>query len=313
MSKLTERFSTKQLVFGGIAFYLLGAIIIFLIFGSDGRNDSFEPQSEFELTPLWGSPEIKIGPLDLSFNKAVLLLLMASVATVWIMTRIAKKMEEKPNKVQMAMEWAYDISRKDITRDNMDAEMAARWFPFTAALFFWILASNILGFLPLPINSEHPVDIFGVEVPPLAIYAATANISVPLILTLVVWIVYNVQGVIYHGGPFKYLATWLPPGLEGMNPIAKGLIFAIEVISHVVRLVSLSVRLFANMLAGHLLLLFMGGGLAIILGISALGWVTAPVAIAFFLFEVVIVAGLQAFIFAILTGIYLGSATSEAH
>ena len=89
--------------------------------------------------------------------------------------------------------------------------------------------------------------------------------------------------------------------------------FAIEVISHTVRLVSLSVRLFANILAGHLLLLFMGGGLAVLLGISALGILTFPMAFAFFVFEIVIVAGLQAFIFAILTAIYLGGATSEAH
>lgn len=313
MGKLVERFSTKQLVLGGFGIYFLGAILLFVIFGSDGRNDSFEPQEEFALEPLWGTPELKVGPLDLSFTKAVLLLLLASGATIWIMTRIARAMEDKPNKIQMAVEVMYDITRKNITRDNMDDEMAARWFPFTAALFFWILASNILGFLPLPINTEHPIDIFGVDVPPLAIYAATANISVPLVLTLVVWIVYNVQGVIYHGGPIKYLKTWLPPGLEGMPAVGKAGIFAIEVISHTVRLVSLSVRLFANLLAGHLLLLFMGGGLAIILGLSALGWVTAPVAIVFFLFEVIIVAGLQAFIFAILTGIYLGSATSEAH
>jgi F-type H+-transporting ATPase subunit a len=87
----------------------------------------------------------------------------------------------------------------------------------------------------------------------------------------------------------------------------------IEVISHFVRIISLSVRLFANILAGHLLILFMGGGLVVLLGSAWLGVLTLPVAIAFFLFEVMLIATLQAFIFATLTAIYLGSAVSEAH
>ena len=93
----------------------------------------------------------------------------------------------------------------------------------------------------------------------------------------------------------------------------KGFVFVIEAISQFVRLISLSVRLFANILAGHLLLLFMGGGLAVLLGLGALGILTFPMAFAFYVFEIVIVAGLQAFIFSILTAIYLGEATSESH
>ena len=90
-------------------------------------------------------------------------------------------------------------------------------------------------------------------------------------------------------------------------------IFAIEVISQFVRVISLSVRLFANILAGHLLILFMGGGLVVLLGIAALGVVTLPIAVIFFLFEVVLIATLQAFIFATLTAIYLGGAVAESH
>ena len=89
--------------------------------------------------------------------------------------------------------------------------------------------------------------------------------------------------------------------------------FVIECISHFVRLISLSVRLFANILAGHLLLLFMGGGLAVLLGLAALGAVTFPAAIVFFIFEVGLVATLQAFIFATLTSIYIGGAVAESH
>jgi F-type H+-transporting ATPase subunit a len=94
-----------------------------------------------------------------------------------------------------------------------------------------------------------------------------------------------------------------------MRPI----LFVIEAISHVVRIISLSVRLFANILAGHLLILFMGGGLVVILGIAALGVITLPIAVAFFIFEVGLVATLQAFIFATLTAIYLGGAVAENH
>ncbi|MDP9188463.1 MAG: F0F1 ATP synthase subunit A, partial [Actinomycetota bacterium] len=152
----------------------------------------------------------------------------------------------------------------------------------------------------------------GVEVPAFAIYAATANISIPLVLTLVVWVSYHVEGI-RAKGPIKYFAGWLPAGLEDMNPIGKAAIFTIEVISQFVRLISLSVRLFANILAGHLLLLFMGGGLAVLLGLAALGALTFPMAFVFFVFEVGLVATLQAFIFSTLTAIYIGGAVAESH
>ena len=170
----------------------------------------------------------------------------------------------------------------------------------------------MIGFIPLPTNTEHTVDIFGIEIPSFALYAATANISIPLVLTLVVWVSYHVEGIRAKGF-FGYLASWLPPGLEDMNPAGKAFIFVIEAISHFARLISLSVRLFANILAGHLLLLFMGGGLAVLLGIAALGALTFPLAFVFFIFEVGLIATLQAFIFSILTAIYIGGATSASH
>jgi F-type H+-transporting ATPase subunit a len=148
--------------------------------------------------------------------------------------------------------------------------------------------------------------------PTFAIYAATANVSIPLALTLVVWFSYNIEGIRSRGF-FAYFASWLPPGLENMNPVGKGFIFVIEAISHFARLISLSVRLFANILAGHLLLLFMGGGLAVLLGLAALGVLTFPLAFFFFVLELGLIATLQAFIFATLTAIYLGGATAESH
>lgn len=300
---------TKTKVLIGLGVYFSIAILMLLIFGNDGKNEAFEPQNEFKLE-AW--IPIHIGGIDFSINKAVLYLILASVLTVLTMVWISRRMAQKPNRVQTAIEVAYDMTKNNITGGNLDPKTAARWFPFLAALFFWIWFSNIIGFLPLPTNTEHAVDVFGLEIPAFAIYAATANISIPLVLTLVVWVSYHVEGVRAKGF-VPYLASWLPPGLEEMNPIGKAAIFVIEVISHFVRLISLSVRLFANILAGHLLLLFMGGGLAVLLGIAALGALTFPMAFAFFVFEVGLVATLQAFIFSTLTAIYIGGATSASH
>jgi F-type H+-transporting ATPase subunit a len=220
-------------------------------------------------------------------------------------------MQEKPNRIQTAIEVAYDLTRNTIAGANLQGRLAVKWFPFCATLFFFIWFSNMLGYVPLP-TSHETIDIFGLSVPTLAIYAATANISVPLMLTLLVWITYNIEGIRTKGF-IPYFKSWLPPGLEDMNPLGKAAIFGIEVISHMVRLISLSVRLFANILAGHLLILFMAGGLAVLLGLAALGALTFPMAFAFFVFEVVLIATLQAFIFSILTAIYIGGATSESH
>jgi F-type H+-transporting ATPase subunit a len=301
--------SAKAKAFTGLGAYLALAILMLLIFGSAGKNEAFQPQNEFKLEP-WIS--IHLAGVDLSVNKAVLYLVLASALTVGTMTWISRRMAQKPNRVQTAVEVAYDLTKNNITGGNLDHATAVRWFPFLGALFFFIWFSNIIGFIPLPINTEHTVNIFGLELPAFALYAATANLSIPLVLTLVVWVAYHVEGI-RAKGLFKYLASWLPPGLEEMNPIAKGFIWVIEAISHFARLISLSVRLFANILAGHLLLLFMGGGLAVLLGIAALGALTFPLAFFFFILEVGLIATLQAFIFSTLTAIYIGGATAASH
>jgi len=282
------------------------ALILGAIFGSAGANEEYKPQNEFKLDS-W--IPIHLGPLDMSINKAVLYLVLASIATVLTMTWIARRMADKPNRVQTAVEMAYDLTHNNITKGNMDSRMAKKWFPFVATLFFFIWFSNMIGYIPLPTNTEHSVSVFGLDVPAFALYAATANLSVPLVLTLVVWFSYHYEGI-RAKGPVGYLKSWIPAGVEGF---AAGPIFLIEVISHFVRIVSLSVRLFANILAGHLLILFMGGGLVVLLGLAAVGVFTVPMAIAFFIFEVGLVATLQAFIFATLTSIYLGGATAEHH
>ena len=186
--------------------------------------------------------------------------------------------------------------------------MAAKWFPFIGALFLFIWFNNLIGFIPLP-TSAHKVDILGLEIPAFAIYAATANVSVPLVLALVVFVSYTTEGIRHHG-PIGYLKSLIPAGVHGFMA---AFIFCLEVMSNLMRILSLSVRLFANMLAGHMIILFMSGGLAVILGLAGLGVALLPIGLVLYLFEVGLVATLQAFIFATLSAIYLGGAVAEHH
>jgi F-type H+-transporting ATPase subunit a len=306
MSRI-KALSTRNKVILFFVVLIALALILNAVAPSSGKNNAFQPQEEFRLTP-WIS--IHIAGVDMSINKAVLYLFLASALTCWTMVYIAKRMQERPNKVQTLVEMSYDLTRNTITRDNLtDPTLAAKWFAFIATLFFFIWFSNMLGYLPLPTNTHEKINIFGAHIPALAIYAATANISIPLVLTLVVWFAYNIEGIRAHGF-IGYLKTFVPGGITGGAAIP---LFIIEVISHLVRIISLSVRLFANILAGHLLILFMAGGLVVLLGLPALGLFTLLMAIPFFLFEVALVATLQAFIFATLTSIYIGGATAEGH
>jgi F-type H+-transporting ATPase subunit a len=189
----------------------------------------------------------------------------------------------------------------------MDDSLAAKWFPYIGALFLFIWYCNLIGYLPLPTNTEAKFNLFGAQIPSFALYAATANISVPLVLALVTFIAFNWEGFRTHG--FKgYFKSLIPAGVSG--PILF-LIAPLEVISLFMRLISLTVRLFANILAGHMIILFMAGGLAVILGASWLGWFTLPFGVLIYIFELGLIATLQAFIFATLSAIYLGSAVTH--
>jgi F-type H+-transporting ATPase subunit a len=199
--------------------------------------------------------------------------------------------------------------RDNITGGNLDEKMARRWFPFIGTLFLFIMFSNLVGYIPLPTNTENEISVLGVNVPSFSLYAATANLSIPLVLALVVFFSYTFEGI-RAKGPIGYLKGLVPGGVKGFMA---GFIFFLEVLSNVMRLMSLSIRLFANILAGHLIILFMAGALAVILGVSALAWFTIPFGILLFAFEVGLVAALQAFIFATLTAIYLGGAVADEH
>lgn len=272
-------------------------------------NEDFKPQNEFKLDP-W--IELNVGGIDMSINKGVFMLIMASLLTFGTVAFVASRMNTRgrPGRVQAAVEIAYDVAHDTITGRNIEnREVANRWFPFLATLFLFIWFCNILGFIPLPTNTEHTVNVFGLELPTFGLYAATANIAVPLTLAIVVWISYHVEGVREHG-LWGYFKTWFPGGTPG--PV-KLIIVPVEILSQFLRLVSLSARLFANMLAGHMIILIMGGGMAVLLALPYIYPVTAPLAIFIYFLDVMLVATLQAFIFATLSAIYLGGAVAAEH
>jgi F-type H+-transporting ATPase subunit a len=284
--------------------WFLLIILVVAIFGwSRSDNAEFQPQNEFKLDTWVNLP----GPFDI--NKGVLYVVLAGLLTVGTWMWIAKRMHTRPNRTQTAVETLYALMKDNITGGNMDSKMASRWFVFVGTLFLFIWYSNLIGYIPLPTNSGEKFDLFGVEIPSFALFAATANISVPLALALISWLSYNIEGVRAKGF-FGYIKSLIPSGVPGwLRPI----MLVLELLSHFMRLISLSVRLFANILAGHLIILFMAGGLVVLLGIEGLGVITLPFGFAIYLFEVGLVATLQAFIFATLTAIYLGEATAEHH
>jgi F-type H+-transporting ATPase subunit a len=293
--------NTRKVLWSIAGFYVLGIVLLAAVFGiTTHKNNAFQPQNEFKLTN-W----VHLGVF--SINRAVVYLIIATILTVATMVFIAGRMRARPNRVQTAVEVLFGLMRDNITHGNMDDSMAAKWFPFVGALFLFIWFCNLIGYVPLPTNSGEKFDIFGAHIPTFALYAATANVSVPLALALITFIAFNWEGIRAHG-PFGYVKSLIPAGVTGPILI---LIAPLEVISTFMRLISLTVRLFANILAGHMIILFMTGGLAVILGASWLGWLTLPAGILLYLFELGLVATLQAFIFATLSAIYLGGAVSH--
>ena len=294
--------STKRKVWIGIGIYLAVTVVIVVIFGWKGqKHPQYAPQDEFQLH-TW----VNLGIL--SINKAVMYLLLAAILTCTTMIYIARRMKQRPNRIQAGVEFIFQGLQNNIVGVNMDTKMAAKWFPFIATLALFIFFSNLVGYIPLP-DGVATINVFGAHIPAFSLYAATANLSIPLVLALIVFVSYTTEGI-RKKGLFGYLKGLIPAGVHG--PMA-GFIFVLELLSNFMRLISLSVRLFANILAGHLIILFMAGALAVILGVSALGWITLPFGVALFAFEVGLVAALQAFIFATLTAIYLGGAVADHH
>jgi F-type H+-transporting ATPase subunit a len=207
---------------------------------------------------------------------------------------------------QAVGEMVYEVAQTQVAEQGLPHKAIGRWFPYVASLMLFIWVVNMLGFIPLPLSNE-TVDVFGVELPTLAVYAATSSISVTLALALMTFVFTHVEGI-RHNGPVKYFKSWIPDVPKGLYP----LIVPLEILGQFMRLISLSVRLYANMLAGHMLILTFIG-LIFVLESLVIALVAVPAAAAFYMFEVVIVVSIQAFIFAALSAIYIGSAIEPEH
>ena len=258
---------------------------------------TFDPSKEFELKP-WVS--IHVGPLDLSITKAVVYLLLGAACT--ILFGLLFMRGRTLNRRETVGETIYEIAQTQVAEQGLPSKAIGLWFPYVATLMLFIWMVNMLGFIPLPLTGEtwHHIPVWG-------IYAATSSLSVTLALAILTWVFTHVEGIRWNG-PIRYFKSWIPEVPKALLP----LIIPLEVLGQFMRLISLSVRLYANMLAGHMLILTFIG-LIFVLENIALAVFTVPFATAFYLFEVVIVVSIQAFIFAALSAIYIGSAIEPEH
>jgi F-type H+-transporting ATPase subunit a len=273
-----------------------------------GGEEKFDPSHEFEL-PAWVS--IHIGPLDMSINKAVVYLWIGTALTILLgIVLMRVRLRVTPDRRQTVGEQIYDIAQVQIAEQGLPTKAIGRWFPYVATLLLFIWTINMIGFIPLPLTGE-TFELAGVELPVWGIYAATSSISVTLALALMTWFFTHYEGI-RNNGVGGYFKSWIPEVPRALYP----LIIPLEILGQFMRLISLSVRLFANMLAGHMLILTFIGLVfltsSFVVGLVA-GVALTGVATLFYLFEVVIVVSIQAFIFAALSAIYIGSAIEPEH
>jgi F-type H+-transporting ATPase subunit a len=269
---------------------LIALLTLVLVAPASASAEQFDPSSEFKLKD-W--VPIHLGPLDLSINRAVVYLLVGAAVTCVL--------------GNVLMRWRLGIRparrQTQVAETGLPTKAIGLWFPYCATILLFIFVVNLLGFLPLPFTGEtyHHVPVWG-------IYAATSQISVTLALAAMTFIFTHIEGIRFNG-PIKYFKSWIPRDLpKAILP----LIVPIEVLSQLMRLISLSVRLYANMLAGHILILTMIG-LVFIIHTPPWRFFGLPAAFIFYIFEVVIVVTIQAFIFAALSAIYIGSAIEPEH
>ena len=259
----------------------------------------FDPTTEFE-QHNW--IPIHLGPLNLSITKAVAYLLIGTGLTILLgLLLMRSRLALLPDRRQTVGEAIYEVTQVQIAEQGLPGKAIGRWFPYVASLALFIFTVNLIGFLPLPLTGEtwHGIPVWG-------IYAATSSLSVTLALALLTFVFTHFEGIRWNG-PVRYFKSWIP---EAPKPLL-ALIVPLEILGQFMRLISLSVRLFANMLAGHILILTFIGLMFILQSLALLPVIVF--ASAFYIFEVGIVVGIQAFIFAALSAIYIGSAIEPAH
>jgi F-type H+-transporting ATPase subunit a len=286
----------------------LGLILAAAIFAlTSHKAGTFKPEEEFTLKS-W--VPIHLGPLDLSINKAVAYLALGSLVTIFFgIFLMRSRLALLPGKRQTVGEAVYELTQTQIAEQGLPTKAIGTWFPYVASLFLFIFTLNLIGFIPLPLSGEK-FHVAGLALPTWGLYAVTSQLSVTLVLALMSVVFTHIEGFRWNGP--GYVKSFIPAGVpKPMMPVMA----VLETISHIFRVVSLSVRLYANMLAGHMLILISIGLLFILSGTTA--YIVAPfsltIGIAFYIFEVGIVVTIQAFIFAILTAIYIGSAIEPSH
>jgi F-type H+-transporting ATPase subunit a len=266
------------------------------------EGGEFQPVDEF-LNEYWAS--FAVGPIEIGISKLVVYLwigvAVSLVLTLWL---VRGGLRANPGRTQTVVELIYTFSETNIGQATLPKAAFARWFPYVASLFVFIWTLNMVSFIPLPLDTHNT--LWG-PIPGLTIYAATSNLSVTLTLTVLTIAISHIEGV-RANGLIPYFKSWVPP----CPPALKPALIILEVLSQILRIVSLSVRLFANMLAGHLLII-MCIGFTILLGKLFVAPIAIPIAVAFYIFEWGLVASLQAYIFAMLSGIYIGSAIEPHH
>jgi F-type H+-transporting ATPase subunit a len=259
----------------------------------------FDPTTEFEQHE-W--IPIHLGPLNLSITKAVVYLLIGTALTILLgIVLMRSKLALLPDRRQTVGEAVYEIAQVQVAEQGLPSKAIGRWFPYVATLLLFIFVVNLIGFIPLPLTGEtyHGFPVWG-------IYAATSSLSVTLALALLTFLFTHFEGIRWNG-PVRYFKSWIPEAPK----VLLFLIVPLEILGQFMRLISLSVRLFANMLAGHILILTFLGLIFIFQSLKLIP-VLIPATL-FYLFEVVIVVGIQAFIFAALSAIYIGSAIEPEH
>jgi F-type H+-transporting ATPase subunit a len=262
----------------------------------------FDPTTEFQQHE-W--IPIHLGPLNMSITKAVAYLMLGTVLTILLGVGLMRV--KRPGRRQALGEQIYEIAQTQVAEQGLPSKAIGRWFPYVATIMLFIWVVNMLGFIPLPLTGETHKFFGAVTLPVWGIYAATSSLSVTLALALLTFVFTHVEGIRWNG-PVRYFKSWIP---EAPKPLL-ALIVPLEILGQFMRLISLSVRLFANMLAGHILILTFIG-LMFILQSIVLAVFVVPIAAVFYLFEVVIVVSIQAFIFAALSAIYIGSAIEPEH
>jgi F-type H+-transporting ATPase subunit a len=288
-----------------VALLMLAALVLPSIALAAGSDDTeFDPSQEWNLK-TWG-PDLKIGPIDMSINKAVAYLMLGTLVSIVIGIAFMRiRPGRGPNRRQALGETIYEVAQVQVAEQGLPTKAIGRWFPYVATLMIFIWVVNILGFIPLPLSDER-WHVAGISVPTLAIFAATSTLSVTLALALMTFVFTHVEGI-RENGSWAYFKSWIPDVPKAMLPM----IIPLEILGQFMRLISLSVRLYANMLAGHMLILTFIGLIFLVTP-----WVfpfSVLLATVFYLFEVVIVVSIQAYIFAALSAIYIGSAIEPEH